>query len=161
MQIYTNQIVAKVDKGNLFIDKYKSMRITQILVTITNSIYSDFLNILIFVGVLVASVGTYATIRLWDSLHIIMYIASPAASLCCYIVAILMTAYADIPRQNALRFHFYWKRQLVMKIDRKKFQSFPNVIGFNVGSYGLATAALGIRICDDIVRNAVTLIILF
>lgn len=75
----------------------KKFRMFQIIVTIANSVLSNFLTLLIAVGVLAASLNTNVTITLWNRLRIILYMASPVLSFCCYMIAIFMTQYANIP----------------------------------------------------------------
>ncbi len=159
IQIFTDKKLGS--KNTDFIFSYKSVRITQLLVATTNILYTDFAIVLVIIGILIASVGTFATLTLWAKLQLIMFIALPAISSLAYIITLLMTAYGDIPRKNGIRFHSIWKGELIQKIHRKMFQSIPRVIGFDAGPYGVGTAALGIRICDDMLRNAIGLILMF
>lgn len=69
----------------------KEFRMFQLIVAYANSTLSDFCTMLIAVGVLAASVSTFVTLTLWDSLRIVVYVVSPALSFCCYMIAILMT----------------------------------------------------------------------
>ncbi len=131
------------------------------VLTNANSLYTDFLTILIAIGVLAASVGTYVTLILYNSLRFVVYIISPTFSFYCYVIALLMTMYANIPRKHVIQFCTVWKCRLVNRIDRKILQSCPDNIGFTIGPYGIATAKLEILVCDDIIQNAVSLILLF
>lgn len=76
-----------------------------------------------------------------------------------FIVAIALTHMADVPYQNSLDFHEYWKLRLVKKVDRTQFLTcFP--VGIFLGPYGIANASLGLLIIEDIVNNTITLLVL-
>jgi len=141
-----------------FSKSYKCFRMYRVISTFANSLYTDFLVFLIAVGIVAASVSTYVTIMLYNSLSFVVFVMSPTLAFNCYVIAILLTMYANIPRKNGNLFCDGWKCQLVSKLDQKILKRCPRNIAYNVGPYGLATAKLGILICDDIVKNAIRMI---
>lgn len=143
-----------------FSSKYKQFRMIQVILIVANVVYNDFMAVLIAVGVLAASIGTYVTLVLWDDLNIFIYMASPALSLCCYMIAILLNQYANKPHANLFNFCILWKRNARNKVEKRIVRSCPHNIGFKCGAYGLLRAKLGIMICDDITQNAVDLILM-
>lgn len=139
----------------------KYFRMFQTKTFIANSIYSDFLTFLVADVVLAASVSTFVTLTLWDSLIIVVYMISLALTFSCYVMVVVMTQYANIPRKNVIKFCEFWRWHVLTKGNRKVLQSCPNNVGFVLGPYGLATAKLGILICDDMTQNAISLILMF
>ncbi len=128
----------------------KSFKMFRITSTIANSIYTDFLTVLIVVGIWAASVSTYVTVTLYNKIKIVVYMAFPSLTFCAYMISILMTQYSDGPRKNAILFCIFWRRQLNDKIGIKLLKRCLTKIGYTVGPYGLITAKLGILFCDDI-----------
>lgn len=102
-------------------------------------------------------------LSLWNNLQIIIDISLPAISLGGNIISIMLATCADIPRKNVIRFHLSWKKKIIRKIDTRILKICPRDIGFKVGPwpYNVASAFLGVRVCDDILRNAASLILLF
>lgn len=135
----------------------KKFRMYQTIAIIVNSIYSDFLTFLISVGVLAASVSTFVTLTMWNSLSFVMYMVAPAFTFSRYMIVMLIIPYASIPNTNVSIFFDFWRRQVLKRNDRKILRSCPTVVGFNVGPYGVVIAKLGIRICDYITQNAISL----
>lgn len=85
----------------------------------------------------------------------------PALTFCCYMIAVIITQYANIPRKNVIKFHEFWRWHALTKVNSKCLQSFPKNVGFQLSPYGLVTARLGILICDDMIQNAISLILMF
>lgn len=124
-----------------------------------SKIFSPFHQVLIFVGVFIGSFSSYATLKLQNYMPIMMYLCTPTLSTAVYVAAILLTYMANTPLQNSERFESFWRRYLTRKHDWKLLRSCP-LLGYRLGSYGAASATLGVLICDDIVRNTVTILLI-
>lgn len=162
MESYTNKYLgtSKQLKPETFTMTYKYFRMFQTISIIANSIYSELFTFIIGVGVLAASVSTFVTLTMWNKLSFVMYVVAPAFTFCSYMVVMLIIPYANVPNKNIAIFFDLWKLQVLKKIDRQVLRSCPTAVGFKVGPYGSVTASLGIRICDDITQNAISLILL-
>lgn len=77
----------------------------------------------------------------------------------CVLDAIILTYLASIGYQRCEKFKSWWKIMATKKEDKKCLKACPST-GFVVGPYGLCTAALGLRICDDYIHNTVTILLL-
>ncbi len=138
---------------------YKRFRTLQIFIIIGNFILVDFLTTLIFVGVLAASSAAFMTLKMYSLLNIFMYLLGPAATILCLELALGLTYLANFPYKNTKVFKLYWKQFATSKENRRLLKAcVPS--GFNLGPYGVARALLGLHICDDIIRNTVTLLLL-
>ncbi len=137
----------------------KRYRAMQIFVVMANSVVLDFLTILIFIGVLLASSGAFMSLKMYSFLNIFMYLLGPATTILCFALALLLTYLANFPYKNTKIFKSYWKQFVIRREDRQKLRSCVPV-SVNLGPYGKATAMLGLKICDDIIRNTVTMLLL-
>lgn len=138
---------------------YKRYRMIQLLLAITNDFVPKFYCVLIFVGVFLGSFGTYMTLKMYSMLNIFVYMLAPAVATICFTVAISFNFISHFPCRNSMYFKLCWKEFLVKKEEKRMMWS-CKVIGFYLGPYGMATSALGLRICDDIVNNSVNLLLI-
>lgn len=137
----------------------KRYRVIQILTIHSNYIAESFLSVLGFVGILLASCAAFATLKMYNMVHVFTYILAPPITIFCFVAAILLTYMGDILHRNSQLFQRYWKLMVPTK-ERRKILRSCRPIGFRVVPYGLAEAKLGLSICDDIVRNTVTMLLL-
>ncbi len=138
---------------------YKQFRCTQIVLKIVNRVYSLYLLVLIFVGILLASCCAYVTVRMYGNVHIIIYITFPALAFLCFAVALLLTFLGSTPNKQTKKFKTFWALDFLRIEDRKRLRACKPT-GFVLGPYGVCTSKLGLHICDDIVHNTVTMILL-
>lgn len=73
--------------------------------------------------------------------------------------AITVTNGVGIPRKNVSRFRELAKMERLSRENRQRLRAIPDV-GFVVGPYGICSAPVGLRICDDIINNTATIILL-
>lgn len=163
---YTSSTFNKTMKGTqmsfnrwMFRICYKRLRSIQLLVQLGMLIYTTFILTLITVGILIATFGAYATIKLYHKMHILTYVCAPAITVLCFVIAILLTYLSGIPYKNSLKFKKYWTLFIRNKEDKKVLLA-CKPFGFVLGPYGIAKASLGLIICDDIIHNTVTAILL-
>lgn len=142
-----------------FQKRYRCILILRILVDLGTDVTEVALSLLIFVGVILATCAGYATIKLYKYFPFLFYLIMPSINFVAFCVAILFTHMASIPRRNCLRFRCIWRTFGMKKIVSMDLRAIPDV-GFKVGPYGLATRKLGVMICDDIIRNTVTVLLL-
>lgn len=131
----------------------------RLMLQINNQIYSEFMTLLIFLGVIIATLGVYIMVRMFDNLPVTLYITLSALTGISILIAISKTYQANYPHKNGKLFKLYWRRELIRKGDLRVLRACPE-IGIPLGPYGIVTARLGIIISDDIIRNAVDLLLL-
>ncbi len=163
IHLFSNTIYVKNGNPNIlfrktirFADCYKRFRITQMLVNTFGDIIVSFLVVLIFAGIILSSCGVYITFKIQ---HKISLVLGPAITLVCILLAIVLNHLGDFPHKNSRQFHQFWNI-FARKIEHKKKLKACPLLGFYWGPYGLATAGLGLTICDKIVNNAVTVLLL-
>lgn len=115
--------------------------------------------VLIFVGIFLISCAGYTTLAMYRELNVLVYYAIFFLFVLGILVAILFTALASIPGRNVERFCKFWKRVLRTKVSRLLLRSVP-VIGFKLGPYGVVSTRLGLSICEDIINNVISLLML-
>jgi len=138
---------------------YKRFRTLQIFLILGNSIFKDFLTILIFVGVLAASSAAFMTLKMYGVVNIFMYLLGPAATILGFVLALILTHLANFPFKNTRIFGLYW-RHFANNKENKRLLRTCRPCGFSLGPYGVARALLGLQICDDIIHNTVTVLLL-
>lgn len=159
--IYTSSICSRkcaLSTKLFFIVCFRRFRVTQILIRIGNIIFDQFLTMLIFVGIVLASCATYTTAKLYNRISFVAYLLSPSIAITSFMIALLLTYLANIPYDNSKLFRKNWI--LVLKREQRRMLLTCRPFGFQLGPYGIVTAKLGLSICDDIVRNSVTMILL-
>ncbi len=138
---------------------YQRYRTMEIFMTIGNYIVSEFLTSLMFTGILLGSCGAYMTLKMYTMLNFFMYMLAPAIVLLTFGLALLLTFLADFSHKNSKLFKTYWNKVVTRKHHKLLLRACPQV-GFKINPYGLATAKLGLHICEEIIRNTVTMLLL-
>ncbi len=138
---------------------YKRYRTMQIILILANHIFSKFITILIFVGILMASSGAFVSLKMYSLLNITMYMMGPATTLLAFVLPLWLTYLANFPYKNTKIYKIYWKKFVTGKENKRLLRACVHV-GLNLGPYGMVKAILGLHICDDIIRNTVTLLLL-
>lgn len=103
--------------------------------------------------------AAYVTVKMYGQVHILFYLCGPSISLLAFVIAIVFTYLLDLPLRNTKKFKTLWVTKIHKKEERKVLISLK-LCGFQVGPYGFATRKLGIQICDDIIHNIVTALLL-
>ncbi len=132
---------------------------THILIGILNDLFGSFLTVLIFVGILLTSCALYMTVKMYNSINIVVYLFAPLLSIVCFVIALVLTYLANIPFEHTRNFQKYWLLHLKNKKQCAVLKT-CNAVGFQLGPYGVGRAMLGLLICDDIIRNTVTFTLL-
>ncbi len=138
---------------------YKRYRTMQILLIMEDDIYLEFLTSLMFTGVLLGSCGAYITLNMYSMLNFFMYMLGPAITVLAFGLNLLLSLLADFPHKNSKIFKLYWNQVVTRKHDKQLLQACPQ-LGLHLYPYGMATAKLGLHICDQIIRNTVTMLLL-
>ncbi len=154
-----HKTVLNVSPRLAFLSCFKRVRTMQVLLILCNHIESEFLSLLLFIGVFLGSVGAYMTLKMYSMLNIFIYMLAPAITTICFGIAIFLTYLSSFPYKNSKYFKVYWKSVVVGKKERMMINA-CKPIGFNLGPYGTATSKLGLLICDDIIRNTVTMLLM-
>ncbi len=76
-------------------------RNSRIVFKFFNILYSPFLTNLIFVGVLLATCGSYMTIKMYGKIHIVTYLVGPALASLCFVIALLLTYLSHVPHKRS------------------------------------------------------------
>ncbi len=98
-------------------------------------------------------------IRWHGTADIIIYMIMPVLTVICLTNAFVLTFQANILHENSKEFLKFWCLKLVRREDKRMIGA-CRLVGIHVGHYGFVNAQLGILICDDIVQNLVTLVLL-
>lgn len=136
----------------------KIFQMVRILVNLTDEAFTLFLTTLVFIGVLLASTTAFIILKMYMMVNIITYIGALAGLFVCLAVAIVLTYLANLPRKSMFNFVRLWTILCNQKYDKRMLMACKPA-GFSVGPYGIATSKLGICICDDILHNTVTMLL--
>ncbi len=131
----------------------------QILINSTNSIFWLFSANLIFMGILLSTCAGYMTIKMYGQVHFILYLCGPSISISISAGAIVILYLFGLPFKNLKSFKEIWLNK-VHKRENKKVLASLKSCGFQMGPYGVSTSKLGLLICDDIIHNIVTALLL-
>ncbi len=138
---------------------FHGYKTVQILLSYCNPVFCPFLLNLTFIGILLASCGTYWTIKMFGKISVIIYLCVPSISLCGFALAIILTYMEGLPLKNSEKFRCIYLTKIRGLEERKALLSLKSS-GLKLGPYGTATAKLGILIWDDIIRNTVNALLL-
>lgn len=156
---YAKCLVPSTNTRLRFFKYLKRYRKCRILLYLGALIYTNFLMLYIVVGIVLASACACITIKMYGKINILIYLVFPSLTIICVVNAIMLTYLASIPLQRSKKFKTWWTLMLSRKEDMKILKA-CKPFGFDLGPYGLCTAALGLRICDDYIQNTVTIILL-
>ncbi len=120
----------------------------------------DFPFILVSAGVVLCSITTTGMLTMWGRINIMIYFLLPAISGICFSIALVVTHVGALPYVNALKCLRFWKYHLRERIDKRMLRTL-RPFGFLMGPYGMCTKKLGLLICDDIINNTVSLLLMF
>lgn len=136
--------------------RFQSLRI---VLNLVNLVDFYFQTVIIFVGIILASCCSYMTIKMYGKIPLFYFMMMPCLAIMGIKIAIIQTYLESIPYKNTQKFKTFWKYQLKRKEDKKMLRA-CKPFGFCLGLYGIATAQHGLYICDDIIRNTVSIILL-
>lgn len=139
--------------------KFHRYRMAEILLKLSSSTFSPFFTNLIFVGIVLSSCGAYWTVKMYSKVYLILYMIGPVISSLGIVIAIGFTYMTGLPCKNLENFKKFLIIQIQKKEERKVLRSL-NSCGFHLGPYGIARSKLGLHICDEIIRNTVTVLLL-
>lgn len=77
----------------------------------------------------------------------------------CFTVALFIPHLGSLARKNLFEFLRFRAGVKLNSVSRKIIKS-RRPAGFSMGPYGIMTSKLGLCICDDIIRNTVSMILL-
>lgn len=158
--LFTSKMLFPVHRTNLKLSKYfREFREIEIVFRIFSDAYRSLVIVLIFVGVIMASCAGSMTILWYGKIHILIYILMPVLLVNCFIYVLFLTCLANIPYKNSKRFLKFWQLYVRKKEELRNVRG-CRPIGLNAGPYGMVTNQLGILICDDIIHNMITIILL-
>ncbi len=95
---------------------------------------------------------------MYSHVNIITYLAGPTFTIQCCLSSICFSYLGSKPYNNVDKFKKYWMLY-ASKGEDKKLLKCCQPFGFSIGPYGVCKAKLGLIMCDDIVHNAVTAIL--
>lgn len=150
-------------KGTILISKFHKLYKTFIQIRIHFAIFAEigyaFLTLLITIGVLLATCAGYATFKMYHMLPIYIYLGMPLVMTSSFVMAILHNTMEGILQENVNFFKKFWLG-LVLKRENKKIVNSIPEIGCKLGCYGNATHLLGLKICDDIIQNLISILLI-
>lgn len=138
---------------------YRRHTIIVLIMDRFNESFSVFYAGLIMIGVLLATCCTYAILKMFGKVINAVYFMFTWTVIVCFTVALGFTYWAGLTCIHSRKSISYWKVYATRKETKKLLQAIL-VRGFDTGPYGVACAKLGLMICDDIIRNSVTLLLL-
>lgn len=156
---YAKTLTPTTNTKPRFFKYFKRYRKCQILLYFGALIYTNFLMVFIFVGIVLASGCACITVKMYGKINVLIYLLFPSMTIICVANAIVLTYLASIPLQRCQKFKSWWTLMLSRMEDMKTLKACKQ-FGFDLGPYGICTAALGLRICDDYIQNTVTIILL-
>jgi len=139
----------------------KRYRSAQILLKLGNILCAPFYTNLIFIGISLATCCSYITLKHHNNkfIGLVVYLIGPVLATICFIVANFLTYLGSIPCKRSLVFKKQWASYLHQRVHKQLLRS-CKPLSFELGPYGNVSAKLGIQICDDIIRNTVTVLLL-
>lgn len=138
---------------------YRRLNILKLHMNIGTEMLSVFLIVGVFCGIMFATCTSYIVLKMYGLLSIVTYVLAFCITIIVFQVVIVLTYMMNIVRMNGVSFKPFWKRLMKSSENRKLIQAAP-AIYFILGPFGEATAGLGLRICDTIVENTVTILLL-
>lgn len=150
------------DTNKLFIafrQAHKKHLLITILTTRCVNICANFYTGIIFLAILLASCEVYATFKMYNQLSFVVWIVDPIVLISFVIGTLTCTYWACVQYRHSQISIRFWKRVIKTKQERKMLASLK-ANGIKVGAYGLVDSRLGLCICDDMIQNAIDLLIL-
>lgn len=145
--------------SNTFYHCYKKLQELHVFTIVGNDAIEEYNVSMVFAGVFLASSSAYMMFKMYSMVNLVVYMFAPAITCLCFLIAIILTYLANVPHKSSKIFLIFWKRRVNGKIYNILLRSCKSA-GFSLGPYGTATAKLGIQICDDIIKNTVTMLLL-
>lgn len=142
-----------------FYKYYLRFRNAQICLMTGNSIYNFFLKCFVFLGILLNSCCTSLSITMYGKINFFVYLTILAVPMICFTILFLFPYLANIPFKHSIQFKIFWSRFLLKNEQRKQLMA-CRPFGLDLGPYGICTMKHGLLICDDVIQNTVTLLLL-
>lgn len=151
---YQNVRVFKEKAFRKFVLTYESVQILNQVADISvGASFSHF----IMLGICASSLAMYSTVIWFGRIHLLVYMCTVIMSIINIFLALFYTCIASKPGENCQEGKCIWQhhgRSLFMKKVLKSLRT----TGIHVGPYAIVNRGLGLRICDDVFNNAVSLL---
>lgn len=135
-------------------------RVVTIMIHIGNKIVSEFLVILIGMGIASATASGYLTIKFYNKLPLFIFLGSALILPLNLFLNFFLVYFASAPNTNGKRFKQFWKRDGgSQKIVMLQLESCPS-IGYNVGLIRNATNQTALSITDIIFNGLATAVLM-
>ncbi len=150
-----------VDSGSNLLLRYyyRKFRSAELVVKIVNISYVRFFVVLISVGIIICSCTGSMTIIWYGKIDTMIYILMPVATITGFTLSLLLTYLANIPYKNTELFLKFWRLHLKSKKDKQIIRA-CKPLGITGGPYGMGRAQLGFLICNDMIKNMITFLLL-
>lgn len=146
----------KVGRKSRFASDMRLFRTLELLIRIGSEITSDFLLVLLIMGVLMASWSGYAMIRLFDQLPLFLYVSVSFVLPVCLGIDFLFATLGAVPQVNGDRFRLCWKQSWIGKLERMQLRACPP-IGYSMGPIRLVKRRTALTIADVIFNGVATM----
>lgn len=134
----------------------QNFRLLQLTITLGNLVISEFVAVLVGLGILAGSLGGFVMLVMFDAFPLIMYLSCSGIFFVAQIVNILLITLAGIPNKNGKRFRNYWKGRLKTGRENKMLRSCPE-IGFSIGFIRNVKFCTALAISDTIINITASL----
>lgn len=89
----------------------------------------------------------------------VMFVLFPFGTVLSYGIAIVLTSHAGMVRQNCKWMHQKLRVHTNTSFAKIIVRSYPLVVGAMLEPYGVVSSKLDILVCDDMLQNAITMLL--
>lgn len=153
------QRFVKVSSRLSFDRCFYMFHIIKMMMRIGNKIVSNFLIILVSMGIGAASTSGYIAIKFYNKLPLIMYMGCAIILPLCLFVNFFLIYLAATPNRNVKRFKQFWKQFESQGLIRLQLKSCPDV-GYAIGPISNVTNRSALTIADVILNCTATAVLM-
>lgn len=118
-----------------------------------------FLSVSSFIAEFLGTVRFYAVLKMYGSIPTVSHGSAATVVLTAFILFNVITYLGSKPYAYMQHFRRYWRHRVSSKADKLLVQSSP-MEGFKVAPYGIITQLIGPMMCDDVIQNTITLLLI-
>lgn len=150
------QDISKIHNFRPLFSKY--LKCKSIIGSMNHSLVFCF-HVVVAVGIIAASFGLFVVLTMKSKVRLQEYIAVNIFVGICFFGSLFLTRLAGLVVVISEDILSKWRRRLHRKEARKMLRA-VSAIGFKLDVYGIVCSRLGLNMCEDMIDNTVTLLLL-
>lgn len=158
--ILTNKLRNRSLNGVLSFDEsYINLQVSYMVCSVFVRVTDWYVTGGVYYLIAATTIANYMVVTMHSEMPLMITVVLGLAIPTNILLLCILTYFGSIPYNSVDSVKRHWEMRATRKRDKKRIRAIPN-FGFTIGPYGFITAYHGLSLCDDIVNNTITVLLL-